>query len=76
MAPFRGSEDLIVSQEVRGAVGAEDAREKARLWEHRLVWVVKAVYFRPDKRIKLEHDAWTVIVVEERPMTKAEWGLL
>ncbi len=68
--------DLIVSREVRGIVGPEEARGKARLWEHRTVQVVEAVYFRPDKRDSEKDDSWVVIVVKDRQMTEAEWALL
>ena len=68
--------DLIVSGEVRWATGADDARQKARLWGHRTVWVVKSVYLRPDKRGSDQDDSWAVIVVKDRPMTEAEQELL
>ncbi|MYK60135.1 MAG: hypothetical protein F4027_16585, partial [Rhodospirillaceae bacterium] len=63
--------DMIVSRWLRDTSGAEDAREKARLWEHRTVQVVEAVYFRPDKRNSEQDNSWVVIVVRDRQMTEA-----
>ena len=69
--------DMIVSRQLRGYVeDAEDALEKAGLWQHRTVLTVEAVYFRPDKRNSERSDSWVVIVVKDRQMTEAEWNLL
>ena len=69
--------DLIVSRWLRGAASdAEDAHEKAGLWENRTVQLVEAVYFRPDKRNSDEDNSWVVLVVKDRQMTEAEWALL
>ena len=68
--------DLIVSREVTNVHGPEEAREKAFLWQHRIVHVVEAVYFRPDKRHSDQDDSWVVIVVKDRRMTEAEQALL
>ena len=68
--------DLIVSREVRDVHDPEEAREKAYLWQHRIVQVVEAVYFRPDKWDSYQDDSWVVIVVKDRQMTEAEQALL
>ena len=70
--------DLILSRWLRGAFyeDSEDAREKARLWQHRTVHVVETVYFRSDKRDSDEDDSWVVLVVKDRSMTEAEQALL
>lgn len=77
--------DCIVSPWLRDYQSPADADEKAkrldalehgRLWYHRSIRIVEAVYYRPDKRHADEDDAWVVLVVKERPMTESEWALL
>ena len=62
--------DFIVSRWLR------DSSEEARVWSNRTIYVVAAVYYRPDKRTSDADDSWVVLVVHDRQMNKEEAALL
>ena len=69
--------DSIVSRWLTGTQSAEHAKEVRGLWEHREVYEVEAVYYRPDKIGDEESDhPWVVLVVRPRPMAEEERALL
>lgn len=68
--------DMIVSPAMTNVNESDEPHKRDLHWENRIVQVVKAVYFRPDKRGGSESDAWAVLVVKDRQMTEAEWALL
>ena len=53
-----------------------DSKEDGRLWSNRTIYVVEAVYYRPDVRNPDNDNSWIVLVVHERPMTKEEAELV
>ena len=62
--------DFIVSRWLR------DSSEEGRVWSNRTIYVVDAVYYRPDKRTSDADDSWVVLVVHDRQMNEEEAGLL
>ena len=62
--------DFIVSRWLR------DSSEAAQVWSNRTVYVVEAVYYRPDKRRLEADDSWVVLVVHDRQMKEEEAELL
>ena len=62
--------DFIVSRWLR------DSSDEGRVWSNRSVYVVEAVYYRPDKRNSDTDDSWVVLVVHDRQMKEEEAGLL
>ena len=53
-----------------------DPRKLGKLWRHRTVSVVDAVYYRPDQRESEDDDVWVVLVLRMRSMVESEQALL
>ena len=68
--------EFIVSRWLRNTNSTEHARQAGRLWEHRTVAIVEAVYHRPDKRDSEKDDIWVVLVLRDRPMEESEQALI
>lgn len=62
--------ELIISPWLKNTVGEK------RSWDDREVYVVEAVYYRPDKRRDKDSDAWVILVVRPRLMEEHEEALL
>ena len=62
--------DFIVSRWLR------DSSDEGQVWSNRTVYVVEAVYYRPDKRNSDADDSWVVLVVHDRQMKEEEAELL